>query len=449
MIAPALPEISSELSITSDFMSQFVLSVFVLAFAVGPLLLGPLSEIYGRVLVLQISNLFYLVFNTACGLCQSQAQILVFRFLAGMGGSAPLAVFFTSFGFFILHVVDQNTNHDVQIGGAVLGDIFTAEERGKSIAVYSLAPLLGPAIGPLAGGLITEHISWRWIFYVTSIADAVIQVIGLFLLQETYAPVILQRKANKMQDQTGNPHWHSDFEGPERHGLAILGRACMRPFRLLFTQPIVQVLALVMAYLYGLLYIILSVFPTLWTSPSHYNESVGIGGLNYLSLGIGFIVGVQICAPVMDKLYHVLKNQNGGVGKPEFRIPLLALGSLIIPGGILLYGWTAKSTVFWLIPNIGMALFTMGSIMGFQAIQAYLIDTYTSYVASALAAIVVLRSFAGFGFPLFAPYLFQKLDYGWGSTLFAFLAIAMGLPVPILLWMFGEKLRKVSQYAID
>jgi hypothetical protein len=70
-------------------------------------------------------------------------------------------------------------------------------------------------------------------------------------------------------------------------------------------------------------------------------------------------------------------------------------------------------------------------------------------VASALAAVVVLRSLAGFGFPLFAPYLFQRLDYGWGSTLLALLAIGIGLPVPILLWLFGERLRKHSQYAID
>jgi MFS family permease len=92
MIAPALPQISSDLHMPGDFMSQLSLSVFVLAFAVGPLFLGPLSEIYGRVIVLQASNLFYLVFNTACGLCQSQTQLIVFRFLAGVGGSAPLAV---------------------------------------------------------------------------------------------------------------------------------------------------------------------------------------------------------------------------------------------------------------------------------------------------------------------------------------------------------------------
>ena len=69
-----------------------MLSVFVLAYAIGPLVLGPMSEIYGRVPVLQLANLFYLVFNTACGASKNKGEMIAFRFLSGLGGSAPLAV---------------------------------------------------------------------------------------------------------------------------------------------------------------------------------------------------------------------------------------------------------------------------------------------------------------------------------------------------------------------
>ena len=92
MVAPALLSISSDLHITNQVESQIVLSIFVLAYAIGPLFLGPLSEIYGRVPVLQLANLFYLVFNLACGFAQNKAEMIVFRFLSGLGGSAPLAV---------------------------------------------------------------------------------------------------------------------------------------------------------------------------------------------------------------------------------------------------------------------------------------------------------------------------------------------------------------------
>ena len=122
MVAPALPQMAQDLGVHDEVLSQMMLSIFLLAYAVGPLFLGPLSELYGRVPVLQLANLVFLVFNLVCGFATTGPQMLVFRFFAGIGGSAPLA-----------------------IGGGILADCFHAEQRGKAIAIYSLAPLLGPA----------------------------------------------------------------------------------------------------------------------------------------------------------------------------------------------------------------------------------------------------------------------------------------------------------------
>ena len=92
MVAPALKSIAADFDIKEDILSQLTLSIFILAFAVGPLFLGPLSETYGRAIVLQLANLFYLVFNIACGVSQSKGQLIAFRFLSGLGGSVPLVV---------------------------------------------------------------------------------------------------------------------------------------------------------------------------------------------------------------------------------------------------------------------------------------------------------------------------------------------------------------------
>lgn len=424
MIAPALPKIASELKVTNEVESQLMLSIFILAYAVGPLFLGPLSEVYGRVIVLQLANLFFLVFNIACGVCQSKGQLIAFRFLSGLGGSAPLAT-----------------------GGGVLGDCFAPEQRGRSIAIYSLAPLLGPAVGPVVGGFIAEHTTWRWVFYSTSIADAVIQVAGLFMLRETYAPKLLQIRAKKLRKETGDDSFQTEVERLNRDIFALLRSSLIRPFRLLATQPIVQALALYMAYIYGIMYLLLSTFPALWTSPKYYDESTSIGGLNYISLGVGFWLGSQICAPLNDGIYRRLKQRNGGVGRPEFRAPLLSVGAFSMPTGLLIYGWTAQTHCHWIAPNIGTFLFSMGSIVAYQCIQSYLVDSYTRYAASALAAAAFMRSLAGFGFPLFAPYMYQALHYGWGNSLLAFVCIGFGVPAPVFLWRFGEKLRKMSPYA--
>lgn len=92
MIAPALASVSKDFGVTSTVESQMMLSIFVLAYAIGPLFLGPISEVSGRVRVLQLSMLFYLAWNLGCGFAQNTAEMMVFRFLSGLGGSAPMAI---------------------------------------------------------------------------------------------------------------------------------------------------------------------------------------------------------------------------------------------------------------------------------------------------------------------------------------------------------------------
>jgi hypothetical protein len=270
---------------------------------------------------------------------------------------------------------------------------------------------------------------------------------GLFFLRESYGPKILLDRAVRIRKETGDESYQTEAERQKKTLPQVLRGSLVRPFKLLLTQPIVQVLALFMAYIYGIMYLVLSTFPALWTSPEYYNESIGIGGLNYISLGLGFWLGSQICAPLNDRIYRRLKARNNGVGKPEFRVPLLFVGAFFIPCGLFIYGWTAQKHCHWIAPNIGAVLFGTGTIVAFQCIQTYMVDTYTRFAASALAAGAFLRSLAGFGFPLFAPYMYKALQYGWGNSLLAFLAIVIGAPAPVFLWKFGEMLRKKSTYA--
>ena len=422
MTAPALNKIGQDLNITDETELSLTLSIFVLAYAIGPLGLGPLSEIYGRVRVLQISNLFFLAFNLACGFAQTKGELIAFRFLAGLGGSAPLA-----------------------LGGGVLSDCYRAEERGRAISIYSLAPLLGPAVGPIAGGFIAENTTWRWCFWSTSILTCFVQLLGILYLRETYAPKLLANKAAKLRTTTGNPALHTEWETPDRTLPLVLRTSLIRPFRLLGTQPIVQVLACYMAYLYGLMYLVLSTFPGVWENS--YSESVGIGGLNYISLGVGFFLGTQICAPINDRIYRRLKAANNGVGRPEFRVPLMIPGATLVPAGLFIYGWTAYYKTHWIGPNIGAAIFAAGTIIGFQCTQTYIVDAYTRYAASAVGAATVLRSLAGFAFPLFARQMYAALGLGWGNSLLGFVAVGLGIPAPLLLWRYGEMLRNKSTFA--
>jgi hypothetical protein len=98
--------------------------------------------------------------------------------------------------------------------------------------------------------------NWRWIFWVVSIADAVVQVLAFLFLSETYPPKILKVKADRLRKETGNKALRTEFETPDRTFFHSLRKNLMRPFIMLFTQPAIQITALYRAYLYGLMYLV-------------------------------------------------------------------------------------------------------------------------------------------------------------------------------------------------
>ncbi|GAB1206156.1 hypothetical protein APSETT445_004838 [Aspergillus pseudonomiae] len=380
---------------------------------------------YGRVVVLQSANMFYLVFNTVCGFATSGNQMLAFRFLSGFGGSAPQA-----------------------IGGGVLSDCWRKEERGAATALYSLMPFIGPAIGPIAldaaGGYLTKYLSWRWIFWVVSMADALVQLLAFLFLRETYAPKILATRKRKLQELTGNHQLHTEYDRADRTFGQVLRKNLIRPFRMLFTQPAIQALSLYRGYQYGL---ILASFPLVWEGV--YSQAKDIASLNYISLGVGFVIGLQFCGRVLDtnlKIYVHLQRRYDHPGRPEFRIPLMLPGGLLVPIGLFIYGWSAEYHTHWIIPNIGAAIFAIGLIISFQCAQTYVVDAYSRYAASATGAAAFVRTLAGFAFPLFAESLYRALGLGWGNSLLGFVSLALGIVAPLMLWYYGEWLRAKSPY---
>ncbi|KAJ1547218.1 hypothetical protein HK405_006436 [Cladochytrium tenue] len=281
------------------------------------------------------------------------------------------------------------------------------------MAVYIAVIVLGPTVGPIASGFMTQALSWRWIFYILSILDVIIQLAGFVWFKETYAPVILTKRAKAR----GQPRLKIAY-------FSLVWTNIERPFILLFTQPIVFVIAIYMTYIYGIYYLVLTTFPQIWSDL--YGESIGIGGLNYIAIGIGSMIGTAIAGFFVDRIYIRLSHsRGGGVGCPEYRVPLMIPSSLVLPAGLIIYGWSAQYQKHWILPNLGILIFSLATMLNFQCMLIFVVDSYQLYAASALAATAFLRSIAGFGFPLFAESLYARLDHGWGNTLLALIAIVI------------------------
>jgi len=132
---------------------------------------------------------------------------------------------------------------------------------------------------------------------------------------------------------------------------------------------------------------------------------------------------------------------------PEYRLPPMALGGIVIPAGLFLYGWTAQSRVFWIVPIIGTSLVGMGTVLTVLPLSSYLVDAFKTHAASGLAVVLFMRSIVGSLLPLAAVPLYNNLGYGWGNSLLGFIALAF-VPVPILFLKFGERIRQNSKYVV-
>lgn len=163
---------------------------------------------------------------------------------------------------------------------------------------------------------------------------------------------------------------------------------------------------------------------------------------------IGFFVGAQSGGRLVDYGYRRLKAQSpDNTGVPEFRVPILFFSTLLLSAGLFMYGWSAETTTFWLVPDIGVAIFSIGASMTFTGLQTYTIDAYPLYAASAIGATAVARSLTGFSFPLFATYMYDDLRWGWGNSVLGFAILAIGYGGAFVLWFYGARLRAASPYA--
>lgn len=419
MLAPVKKQITTDLHITYAYEWFLVNSLILIGIGIAPLLMAPLSEVYGRRPVLIFGSTIFVVWNTTCGAARTTGQLLTFRLLSGFGASVADA-----------------------LAGGLVSDLWAAEERGRAFAVYMAAPLLGPAIGPICGAFIADDIDWPWVFWIISIATAVVIFLAVIFLRETYEPRIRYLHWRRERRSGGEP---AETSVTARPYIIILTTNLQRPLIMLGTQVIVQLLATYMAVLYGTMFLFLYIYPIIWTE--QYGQSAKTSSLNYISFAIGLIAGVNFAGRLSDALYTRLRNRTNN-GCPEFRIPPMAIGTVFVPIGLLVWGWSGEAKVHWVVPNIGSLIFAMGVYICSSSVSVYMVDTYTQYSASAISTNLMVRSITAAVFPLFGPYMFDALHFGKGATVLAGGFTVFGSMVVYILWFYGDRLRAKSPYCI-
>src|SRR6202011_973842 len=157
----ALPYMQGSVSASADQIN-WVLTSYIVAAAIMTAPSGFLATRFGRKRVLMVAVVGFVIASVLCGIAQSLVQIVAFRLLQGFFGAAL-----------------------VPLGQSVLLDIYTEEERGSAMALFGVSVMVGPVLGPVIGGWLTDHYSWRWVFYI-NVPLGVLAFSGIsFFLRET------------------------------------------------------------------------------------------------------------------------------------------------------------------------------------------------------------------------------------------------------------------------
>lgn len=282
-------------------------------------------------------------------------------------------------------------------------------------------------------------------YWILAIVCAFNTTIGYLFLRETYAPVILNWKRERLQQD--NPEAKYKFEGQDdRPVFAKLKQSMKRPI-VIFIQPIVLTMSAYQALIFGTTYSIFTNLQSIFSEIPYCFDSERVG-LLYLCPGIGFLVSVWFIIPRIDTVYNRLTEKNNGKAMPEYRLPLANIGSVLLPVSLFWFAWTVEYRLHWAVCMAATFFYGLGQVVIFNTVQNYYIDSFSKYAASAIAGGSVFRSLAGGVVPVVAPAMFEKLGYGWGISVFGFLAVAIG-PAPLIFYYYGPRIRERFPLTLD
>ncbi|KAL8291587.1 hypothetical protein RQP46_002565 [Phenoliferia psychrophenolica] len=418
----AIPGLMAEFQ-SSETMGTLGLTLFVLAYGIGPMFLAPLQEMpsIGRNPVYIIGLFLFVIFQLPAIFAKNMSTVLFFRFAAGFVGSPALAT-----------------------GGASMGDIFPPQTMPYALGIWAAGAVAGPVLGPVIGGFAAMNEGWRWPFYELLFISLFAFLVLAVTLPETLDQTILVRRAERLRKLTGNPLLRTQSELDQGEGATAIGLASEN-FVLAFKlslEPALLFSHVYIALVYAIFYLWFEAFPLVFTGIYHFN--LGLSGLPF----VAFIVSgvITFAGYVAYNRYHMepryAKNPDLA---PEARLELAMFAAFFIPVSLFIFGWTARANVHWIFPIIGAALYLPGIYLIFQSILLYVSMGYPRHAASIFAGNDLFRStFASF-FPLFGRAFFTKLGLGGGSSLLAGISILM-IPLLYLLIKSGASLRQKSKW---
>ena len=432
VFAPATAVTAAQFGV-SPVVMQLSVSLWILGLAAGPILFGPLSEVFGHLIPFAVTVFGLAAFQLPVALATNVSTILIGRFLAGAFGSGSYAI----------------------VSGQYY-ELYEPTLRGVAMALSSTCINLGATIAPIAGAYLTYNSSngWAWTAWTTLIITAGLGVAALFGVRESSSRRILEGKARRLRIATR--HWalHAKSEESAVELGDIVHRYLTKPIRMFGTEPILAILTAYLTLVYGTLYLAFQAFPLAYRQRGW---SATASELPFIAVILGIVSACAVCSLFALTWY---KTQVARVGKeaagvdgtgagtgtpqPEWRLPPMALGAVILPPALLWFAWSGGA--HWASQVIASYFIGLGLQLIFIAGITYIVDVYQDSANSAMSIHVVVRSLVASSFPLFASAMYDRLGVAWASSVLALLSLIMA-PAPVLFWIYGSRIRSWSHFS--
>ncbi|EXJ86634.1 hypothetical protein A1O3_03587 [Capronia epimyces CBS 606.96] len=429
-INPALVMLAEDFGI-GKVRASYQTTVCIALNGIAPWVWIPLSNKYGRRPVYLGTTFLAFISALSCAYTRSFGQLIAARVFNGF---FPVAF---------------------ALGATTVVDLFHYHQRGRAMGFFTVTMVNGSHLAPIVGGLLGQYCGWRWIFKFVAIVDAVMFIVAFFCLPETlyirpmpFSPLAPDAIKMPIQPLAVRPRFDKAvyFSSLRLYSrspqLKLRANHFVLPALKMARYPSVLFAALYYSTMYGFASVLPAVTVAAIFSEFFHWDTLTIGLTYGAALTLGGILGECVSGWVVDVIVKRERKRLGRDPEPEVRLKAVWVGEIIVPAGLLIYGFCLQYHTSWYGPVLGMGIACFGLQVITTTTYTYAVDCYRTESSEVAQLFNFIRQGFGMTFAFYVVDLGNRMGYQWLFLMFAGVGGVLAFIPMLLIILYGQRWRK-------